>query len=261
MLSQWAMHSGRLKKKLAWSAYQRRDLASATAFHATSQEEAAEIRDLGLEQPIAIIPNGIQPPKKVAKPDSNGHARALFLSRIHPKKGLLNLVRAWKAAQPPSEWELVIAGPDENGHRAEVESLVQRLDLQQQVKFVGEIDDDKKWDLYASAEVFVLPSFSENFGTCVVEALACGVPVITTTGAPWQDLPRLGFGWQSAATVEGVSDSLRQVIKMPKAELRARGAGAADWVRRSFSWDVAARQMISFYEWLQNEVSRPGFVQ
>jgi glycosyltransferase involved in cell wall biosynthesis len=255
------MYRGRLKKSLAWSAYQRRDLASATALHATSQEEAAEIRALGLQQPIAVIPNGIQPPEAITRPESNGHARALFLSRIHPKKGLLNLVRAWKAVQPPSEWELVIAGPDENGHRAEVESLVQRLDLRQQVKLIGEVDDDKKWVLYASADVFVLPSFSENFGTCVVEALSCGVPVITTTGAPWQDLPRLGFGWRSSPTVEGVSESLRQVISMPRAELRARGAGAADWVRRTFSWDGAARQMISFYEWFQNEASRPDFVQ
>jgi glycosyltransferase involved in cell wall biosynthesis len=260
MLSQWAFSHGRLKKRLAWLAYQRRDLASAHAFHATSHEEAADIRALGLQQPIAVIPNGIRPPEAVLKSHLNGHARALFLSRLHPKKGLLNLIRAWKAVQPSSDWELVIAGPDESGHRAELESLVRSLKLRH-VTFVGEVDDIRKWDLYASADLFLLPSFSENFGICVAEALACGVPVITTTGAPWHDLPRLGFGWQSPPTVEGISDSLRDAVGMSREELRARGAAAAGWARESFSWDVAARKMTAFYDWIAAQGPRPRFLQ
>jgi glycosyltransferase involved in cell wall biosynthesis len=259
MLSRWALGSGRLKKRLAWLAYQRRDLATATAFHATSDEEAAEIRSLGFAQPIAVIPNGIKFPVSMpARAADAGRRTMLFLSRIHPKKGLLNLVRAWHAATPGPEWRLVIAGPDDGGHRSEVERLVGELGLREQVTFPGEIADADKWAAYAAADVFVLPSFSENFGLVVAEALAAGTPVIATTGTPWQELSEAEAGWQVAPTVEALREAIGKATAAPSDLLGAMGQRGAKWVRRRFAWSDVARQMTAFYRSLEACGEKPA---
>jgi glycosyltransferase involved in cell wall biosynthesis len=251
MLSAWAMNYGRLKKRLAWVAYQRRDLNQATAFHATSAEEAEEIRALGFQQPIAVIPNGIDFPSQIdPKPSERQKRTMLFLSRIHPKKGLLSLVRAWKHAGPGTDWRLVIAGPDEDGHRSVIEQTVQKLKLQDQVSFPGEIKDDDKWALYSQADVFVLPSFSENFGLVVAESLAAGTPVITTTGTPWRELGEHGCGWQVEPTVEALTAAIQQAVRAPDDALAAMGERGAKWVRRQFQWTDVGRSMIEYYRWL-----------
>lgn len=262
MLSRWAMNHGRFKKRLAWLAYQRRDLQSATAFHATSDLEADEIRALGLDQPIAVIPNGIEfPPANVQRPAPGDSRTMLFLSRIHPKKGLLNLLRAWKLAAPAAPWRLVIAGPDDGGHLAEVRELCSQLELDRQVDFPGPVDDAAKWPLYASADLFVLPSFSENFGLVVAEAMAAGLPVIATTGAPWREVHERGIGWQVAPAVEPLAEAIRAATTLPDHARRQMGLAASQWVRSRFAWEDAAERMLEFYHWLLNRGHRPKFVQ
>jgi glycosyltransferase involved in cell wall biosynthesis len=248
MLSTWAMQRGWLKKRAAWLAYQRRDLESVTAFHATSDAEAAEIRALGFTQPIAVIPNGVAFPEAIERTaGANGRRTMLFLSRIHPKKGLENLLRAWHAAAPPAEWRLVIAGPDEGGHRAEIERVVAEQGLGRRVEFPGEISDADKWRWYAAADVFVLPSFSENFGLVVGEALAAGTPAITTTGSPWREAAAQGAGWEAEPTVAGLTAALRAAIACSDRERAAMGARGSLWVRRRFAWRGAAERMREFY--------------
>jgi glycosyltransferase involved in cell wall biosynthesis len=261
MLSAWSLGRGRLKKRLAWHAYQRRDLATATAFHATSTQEADEIQALGFGQPIAVIPNGITfPDRNCLRAEHNGLRTMLFLSRIHPKKGLVNLVRAWHAAAPGDEWRLVIAGPDECGHRCDVERLVGQLALERQVTFRGEVSNENKWSLYRSADVCVLPSFSENFGLVVAEALAVGTPVLTTTGAPWRELPEIGAGWQVEPSVEALGEAIRRITDGSREELAKMGRRGAEWVRRRFAWKDIAQQMNEVYWWLLNEGDTPKCV-
>jgi glycosyltransferase involved in cell wall biosynthesis len=249
MLAAWSMRQGKFKKRTAWHAYQRRDLASAQAFHATSGTEAAEIRNLGLTQPIGVVPNGIRFPETIARTaGADGRRMMLFLSRIHPKKGLLNLMRAWKAAAPPPEWRLVIAGPDEGGHRAELERAVADMEIGDQVSFPGEIADADKWRWYASADVFVLPSFSENFGLVVAESLAAGTPVITTTGTPWRDMATHQCGWWVEPSQTPLSEAIREAYSLMPEEREAMGARGAAWAREDFAWERAARDMRAFYE-------------
>ena len=124
----------------------------------------------------------------------------LFLGRLHPVKGLPRLLRAWARIQTEKagsqeEWILVLAGPDEGGHRRELESLVAGLGCQRSAMFVGELNDEQKWAALTAAELFVMPSDFENFGNAIVEAMSCAVPVITTTGTPWKELGATGAGW------------------------------------------------------------------
>src|SRR5439155_76287 len=126
----------------AWNIYQRRDLRRARALHATSQKEADEFRALGLKQPIAIVPNGVEAPATPYRPITNNEERRtlLFLSRLHPMKGLKDLVTAWARVRP-NGWRAVIAGPNEGSHQQDVESLTNSLGVRGDFEFVGAVDD------------------------------------------------------------------------------------------------------------------------
>ena len=247
-LGKWAMDHRRWKKRLAWSAYQYRDLRSASAFHVTSELEADEVRSHGFRQPIAVIPNGITIPESLpARQRSTGY-QALFLSRIHRKKGLLNLVRAWKLANPSNEWELAIAGPDECGHRAEVEAEIRRLGLSEQIHFIGELNDEDKWQAYANSNLFVLPSFSENFGIVVAEAMAAGLPVITTTGTPWSVLKERNLGWWVEPTEQSLAVALSEACTADPRRISMQGSLAREYAITHFSWIDVAVRLQAFYE-------------
>jgi glycosyltransferase involved in cell wall biosynthesis len=261
MLSTWSMNYGWWKKRMAWWAYQRRDLALATAFHATANEEAVEIRSLGFTQPIAVIPNGVCFPQCMSRrklPD--GKRIMLFLSRVHPKKGLLNLVRAWKIVAPDNSWTLVIAGPDEGGHGTEIHREIRRLQMQDQISLPGEISDADKWTWFAASDVFVLPSFSENFGIVVAEALAAGTPVITTTGTPWAKVREIGCGWQVEPTIDALCEAIQHAVRLSHDDLGAMGQKGSAWIREQFTWSDAGCKMIAFYRWLLDGGSPPQFV-
>ena len=187
MLEPWALAQKPVKKRMALAVFQRRDLMGAHAFVATSDMEWNNLRRFGVRQPVAVIANGVElalPNAGVRPPSRSGERIALFMSRVHPKKGLLQLVRAWAQAAPAG-WRLQIAGPDEGGHWSQVEALVTRLGLRGCVNYLGAVEGERKAALFRNADLFVLPTFSENFGVVVAEALAYGVPVITTRGAPW----------------------------------------------------------------------------
>ena len=266
MLTDWALHFHRFKKAVAWWLYQRRDLWSAHLLHATALSEAHDFRRLGLRQPIAVIPNGVHLPDSPAPhvTSSNGSSvththTALFLSRLHPKKGLLDLVEAWHAIRPTG-WHMVIAGRDEHGHRAAVESAIRARGLQQHFQFVGEMTDSTKWQLYQSADLFILPTRSENFGLVIAEALACGVPVITTQGAPWQDLASHDCGWWIPLGVSYLAEALQQATRLPDEQRRARGTRGRKLVQQKYPWSAAAAQMLEVYRWLLGGRERPDCV-
>ena len=248
------------KKRLAWNLYQRRDLESAAVLHATAEQEAESFRQLGLRPPIAIIPNGTDLPewRDLAYPKGTPR-KMLFLSRIHQKKGLLELVQAWQIVKPTG-WKMIIAGPDEGGHQKIVEAAIQQAGLQDAFTFTGSVYGDEKEALYRSAEVFVLPTFSENFGLVVAEALACGVPVITTKGAPWQGLHTHRCGWWIDIGVEPLVAALREATTLPPNALRDMGQRGRVYVEQNFGWPGIAEQMLSVYRWVLGRGERPDCV-
>lgn len=260
MLEPWAMDHKAWKKRLAWNLYQRRDLESAAVLHATAEQEAESFRQLGLRQPIAIIPNGTDLPEWCDLAYPNGTPRKiLFLSRIHQKKGLLELVQAWQIVKPIG-WKMVIAGPDEGGYQKIVEAAIYQAGLRDDFEFTGPVYGDEKTALYRSAEVFVLPTFSENFGLVVAEALACGVPVITTKGAPWKGLLTHRCGWWIDIGVEPLVAALREATNLPPDNLRDMGRRGRAYVEQCFGWPSIAQQMLSVYRWVLKQGDKPDCV-
>ena len=269
MLEPWAINNSKWKKKLAWLIYQERDLQKATAFHATAQSEAANIRRLGFKHPISVIPNGISPPKldngewRMANVNLN-HSRsakrtALFLSRINPKKGLPMLLDAW--AQIANDgWSLVIAGNDDSNHLAVVERKIQELGLSEVVELAGPLFGEAKENAYRKADLFLLPSYSENFGIVVAEALSYGIPVLTTTGCPWQELRSNNCGWWVDPTAESIEIGLREALSMSSNELHQMGIRGRQLVKEKYQWPSIAEQMLEFYNWIIHGGKQPKFV-
>lgn len=261
MFSQWSLEHRRWKKRLAWQVFHRRDLTDASAIHATSAQEANDVRAMRLTAPIAIVPNGVALPEyETYRPHPLSRKRLLFLGRIHPVKGLANLLRAWQHLGPMPDWELVLVGPDAEGHRAELEQLSRELGLGDRVRFIGPASDVEKWQWYQAADVFVLPSFTENFSVSVAEALAAGLPVITTTGTPWSEIRERQCGWWVEPTVDSLATALRAATDLSDDERRCMGQRGAAWARSRFSWPAIAGDLQQLYSWLVTGGTAPGHV-
>jgi glycosyltransferase involved in cell wall biosynthesis len=268
MLEPWALRWRGTKKRLALALYQRRDLELAALLVATSEQEADNFRRFGLHQPIAVIPNGVDlhggqlvavtgGVKETTRQDMVRNA--LFLSRVHPIKGLVNLLMTW-ATINPRHWMLQIAGPHEGGHLREVLALAEQLGINDKVQYLGELDDMKKWTVYRHADLFVLPTFSENFGVVVAEALSQGLPVITTTGTPWEDLRTFGCGWWVEPSEAGLRDALSEAFALPARRLVEMGERGRAYVQR-YDWSVIAGQMLDAYRWVLGQGPLPDCIR
>jgi len=271
MVEQWSLGRSRWKKWLVWHAFERANLHRAALFHATSQAEADSIRALGLRQPIAVIPNGIEIPAESATvsralleekfPELRGRRWLVFLSRLHPKKGVLELLRVWQRLRAEfPDWQLVLAGPSLDGYDATVRAAVHELRLADCVTLPGMLAGDLKESAWSGAELYVLPTYSENFGVAVAEALAHGVPALTTHGAPWRGLAEHGCGWWIDMTEAELAAALAAALRLPADERRAMGARGRAWMARDFSWAGIAAQMESAYAHLLGHGPRPGCV-
>lgn len=247
MLEPWALNHRRWKKRLAWGLYQRRDLRSAQLIHATADAEAASLAPFRLGVPVSVVPNGVVVPAELPSSGRAGTTRlALFFGRFHPVKGLPLFLEAWASVRP-SGWHLRLAGHDEDGYLQSVLRIIERLGLQSQVTVSGPLDGPAKRDALAAADLFVLPSLSENFGMVVGEALAHAVPVLTTTAVPWPQLASNGCGWSVPPTADGLARGLRDATSASPGELSQMGLAGRRYVAAEFSWDRIAARMIDIY--------------
>ncbi|MBI4913953.1 MAG: glycosyltransferase [Acidobacteria bacterium] len=248
MLEPWALGQRAWAKRLALATWEGKNLWCAALLHATSEAEARQFRKRGLKNRSVVIPNGVDLPDLPWAGPAEGPRRLIFLSRFHPKKGVDLLLQAWARLQGDfPEWSLDLVGPDPEGHRPGYEALARALGLGgDRARFLDALEGAAKWEALASADLLVLPSHSENFGNVVLEALACGVPVLTTTGTPWADLHPRGCGWWVPATEGSLEQALREALALPRPLLRDMGARGRDWAR-DFTWEAVATSMVQAY--------------
>lgn len=259
-LSTTALGINALQKKIFWHLLQAPMLRAAACFHATAESEYEDIRRLDFKQPVCILPNGIDvPPLETIS--NNGRRQLLYLGRIHPIKGIDNLLHAWQAVEHRfPDWELHIAGPDNGGHLAAMQTLAAQLRLEH-VIFRGALFGEEKLRAYRTASLFVLPTHSENFGMTVAEALAAGTPAIVTKGAPWQGLDKQGAGWWIDIGVDPLVVCLEQVLATPPTQLAEMGRSGREWMLRDFSWESIADQLSGVYRWLLKGGETPPCVR
>lgn len=253
-LSGWAMKHGSWTKRLFWPLWQYPALRRADCFHATAEVEYRDIRRWGFSQPVAVIPNGIDLPELASREVMNKRT-LLFLGRLHPVKGVDVLLCAWRRVQERyPEWQLRIAGSDSGyygltGYAETLKRMTSERGLTR-VEFAGELLGSTKAVAMRSAELFVLPSHSENFGMTVAEALASGTPAIVSLGAPWGGLVANDAGWWIDSGVEPLVKCLEKALACEPKILSDMGMRGRAWMEREFSWRSVAERMDATYRWL-----------
>lgn len=280
MLEPWSLQQRWLKKRIARFLYQDRDLRCAAALHATAESEAEQFRRLGFRNRVIVSPNGVNVPSSplpspVSRPSSPNEPiprRILFVSRMHPKKGVLELVEAWgKISNAATQrhggvcdsvlkecsWKIelvyTVSGELEKEYESKVKARVKELGLEDQFVFTGALNDDEKWVAYSRADLFVLPTHSENFGIVVAEALWAGVPVITTKGTPWQELETERCGWWIDVGVEPLAAALKEAMALSADERGDMGQRGHCLVEAKYTWDAVVKPMLEGYRKINTE--------
>lgn len=253
-LTPWALRYKWFKKKMAWVLYQRYALARADLIHVTTETEVENVRLLGLKNSVVVAPLGVE--ISPLKPRMRCIKKTiLFLSRVHPQKGLFNLIDA--VAQLPStlfeKWQLFIAGPNENGFVSKVLARAEAENARLTIKYLGPVFGEVKDALYRNADLFVLPTYSENFGSVIIEALAQELPVITTKGAPWRELESWRCGWWIDIGVEPLVKILKEAMELSDAERYAMGVRGRGLVVEKYQWPAICHKMAESYRRIINK--------
>lgn len=284
MLEPWSLSQSKWKKKLALWLYQMNDLKKAACIFTTAEMEAQHVRDLGVNVPVSVIPNGIETAGYACRTSMEGvKKQILFLSRVHVKKGIEILIDAFKKVREEEletlevrSWSVVIVG---NGEPEYIESLkkkVENLGMQDCVEILPPVFGDAKTELYQESSIFCLPSYSENFGMVIAEAMSCGVPAITTNGTPWQllngDCSTMGAsldllgenkrtGWCIDLSVDNLSNALKEAMSMSAEDLYEMGQRGSKLVNENFNYRSVAKKTKTLYEWIINGGEKTNFVQ
>jgi glycosyltransferase involved in cell wall biosynthesis len=321
MLEAWSLGRSKLRKAVAWRLFEKKNLQSAAMFHATAESERESILEASkrlrdeetkrpkvketiAEVPIVVAPNGVDLPDLGRKPgrealeerfpELKGRRWVVFMSRLHPKKGVDVLLRAWarqnvahgawsiehgegesRRGERPKDQEpersrtadspkangamlsrgqtkdlpvLILAGSDLIGYRREVEKMVRELGVQDSVVITGELQGEMKDALLANAEVFVLPSYSENFGIVVAEAMAWGRPVIASTGTPWKEVAEVAAGWWVEPEEEPLAKALAEAMGKSPEEMEEVGSRGRALVAERYGWSVPAQRLLAAYK-------------
>jgi len=274
MLDHWALRNKGWKKCMASWVYHDAAMKSAFCIRALCDAEVNAIRKSGFKNPVCVIPNGVELPNEA--PDVKLHSQAdgwaigkrilLFLGRIAPKKGLINLILAWskvrtEAAKLADDWVLVIAGMDEGGHEAEIRHIVEDLDLGRNVLLLGPQYGPAKTSLFYSASAFILPSYSEGLPMGILDAWAHGLPVLMTPQCNLQEGVTAGAAIHIVPTTEGIERGLLQMFEMSTGQLAGMGRNGRCLVSERFTWARVGSQMREVYDWMLGGGSLPACVQ
>lgn len=251
MLETWAMNHKFWKKKLAWIIYQKKMMKNADLIIVNSLKEKNTVNYLGLDVPVGVINNGVdtsQVPQSFLPVPSD--KTAMFLSRLSPVKGLPDLIEAWSLLPMNHGYRLKIYGHADAGYESLLKSLIKKFNVANSVSIEGAVFGEEKWIAYDQASIFILPSYSENFGIVIAEALWVGTPVITTFSTPWECLIKERIGWQVDNDPLQIRDALSNAMDLDKNTLLAMGKRASTYSRSQFDWGGIINNYISSYHWV-----------
>jgi glycosyltransferase involved in cell wall biosynthesis len=270
MFSDYSWGKSWLKKRLYWWLTERRNVRQAAAFHVTSPEEQQEVLRLGVRAPVEVIPLGVEA-EAWSTPAESGWLRqqcpqagdrpiVLFLSRLHPKKGVTDLLLPAFAKLAPDCFLVIAGGEDGQAawYAAQVEDAVGRLGLRDRVALLGPVPPARRWAALDGAALFVLPSHSENFGQAVTEAMARGVPVVVTSGVQVAEHVAASGG---GVVVPPDAAALAQALGIWLADPARRAAAAANgrrYTRATFSWRRTAELLGDLYRRVRGTTGRRG---
>ena len=237
MLEEWSLNQKPIKKRLALKTYQGWLFRKADIVHVTAANEKTSVSKLFPGKFTCQIPNGIS----TATFEAATHDRLirkrkiLFLSRIHPKKGIEILLHSWmEMSQLWPDWEIEIVGDGDAQYIQQIQSLISELQLES-ISISGPVYGADKAAKYAQSDLFVLPTYSENFGIVIAEALISHLPVITTTGTPWGEIDKLGCGSIISPDKKELMNALMLWTKMTPSKRALAGEIGARLVEEKYS--------------------------
>lgn len=249
MLEPWIVSRHYWTKKLpALILYQKSAIKNANCIHATAETEKTNILKLGYNTNIEIVANGIDIKNITIKDSWEKKSNILFLSRIHVKKGIEFLLDAIAPIKDKlNGYTVNIAGEGDSQYINTLKQKAIDLGIDRMINFCGGVYGEKKWELFRNADIFILPTYSENFGIVIAEALACGTPVITTKGTPWNELESLKCGWWTEIGVEPTRKAILDFLSLSKSEIENMGRNARMLVENKYSTTIIANEMYNLY--------------
>lgn len=261
MLYPQALQVSAWKKKIVSMVFQRKDLETASCLQATCMAELEHIRAFGLNNPVAVIPNGlvIDDSLEIRK-TSNSVRRFAFVGRLNRIKNVDLLLSAWsKLGDKTRNCELLIIGDGDTAYKKELEEFATANKLNN-VRFLGFIMGKDLQKLVHSIDFQILPSKSENFGMVVPEALIQGVPVIASKGTPWSDLATFDCGWWVDNDIDTLISTLLIAINLSEQDRLGMGERGRTLVLRHYSIKSVSLRMKQLYEWLVYKNIKPEYV-
>ena len=241
MLMKEALTYSKVKKRLALNLYLKKIINKFNKIHVTSAIEENDLSSFQLKN-IVKIPLGLNCTHTVHRWEEKKNI-VLFMSRIHPIKGIENLLHAWCRSDTKG-WKLLIAGPSDQSYLNFIQNIIQKYPDEQDIVFHEEVDNDGKNHLFGISKIFVLPSKAENFGLVILESLSAGLPVVVSNNTPWKGIEKYKCGWSTEVSISELEKTLSHVLNLHDSELRSHSQNAHKFACENYEWNIIFKDYV-----------------
>jgi len=267
MLASRCLAYGSLQKKIYSFFVERRNLNHADTIHFTTQEEKNQSNGFGLKSRTAVIPLGLNitdysdlPPRgefRKTHPDLNGKKIILFLGRMTVRKGLDLMIQSFsQVIKVVQDAHLVIAGPDDEGYGRQLKRWIHQQGIHRKITLTGFLEGRQKFALLRDSDVFCLPSYYENFGMAVIEAMAARLPIVISDRVNLHlEIQKAKAGFVEPCQIDAVASALCQLLQDEQLR-KTMGENGKKLVDEKYQWDVVVGEVIQLYERIARSHSR-----